>query len=435
MKHSKALEFFYLTVQFVMLLVSVPKVALLLHNYDAMPSFGPTPLGVGLISWFGGVAIDATAALTSWAALQKYAASRQRADLLPPSIIIGVCTLFSFIANYESAAVMHPLQYEHITLIRFSASLVNPLVVAMPPLIVLLLIAIVPSVMSTPRIKTAEEWQAEAAAEEAKQQAEARKKIARAQANAAIRSEQVKGMITTAAAAKDSAAVNLFGRQQAVEQSADCSTGDHGDDDPNGGGGLPHDRVANGHDATHSAAQSFPGLVRMGKAPVSQPNRAAYNRMPLHRRAAESGVLTARDLVEALGISDSQARSYLLDIPTTVRMGEHKTAMIETPVNDVLAYFQSKGSHAGNAHYRRLSEALAPRRGGKSHHAASTVTSAAVSTGGRAALSVVHPQPAAQMGAQSGTKQSQRYSAGEYDAGYAGGYAVEPRVAVEAGGQ
>jgi hypothetical protein len=136
------LRWFYIGVQFVMLAVSIPKVATLFHAYDT-ETMGPLIGGVDLRSWLVGIAIDLTATFTTWAAMAKYDESRKRISLLAPALIILFCTALSVVANYEDAATQNPAQYANINLFTQPALLINPVLISAPPVLVLLLILLV----------------------------------------------------------------------------------------------------------------------------------------------------------------------------------------------------------------------------------------------------------------------------------------------------
>jgi hypothetical protein len=191
------LRWFYVAVQFVMLAVSIPKVAMLFHAYDVQ-TMGPLLGGVDLRSWFVGVAIDLTAACTSWAAMYKFGESSKRSTLIAPGFIILVCTGLSVIANYEDAATLRPEQYAGVSLFSQPALLINPILISAPPVLVFLLILLVPSVLAQPRIKTAKDIAAEAAQSQAQITAKARLREAKAKANAKVRGAQVAGLADTA---------------------------------------------------------------------------------------------------------------------------------------------------------------------------------------------------------------------------------------------
>ncbi len=158
----KYLKWFFVAVQFIMLAVSIPKVALLFHAYDT-ETMGPLVGGVDLRSWLVGFAIDLTAMVTTWAALQKYEATGKRLSLLAPGFIIAVCSSLSVVANYEAAATLKPEQYAAVSIFTTPALLINPLLISAPPIIVLMLILIVPAVLARPRMKSATEVEQELA--------------------------------------------------------------------------------------------------------------------------------------------------------------------------------------------------------------------------------------------------------------------------------
>lgn len=153
------LRVFYVVVQFVMLAVSIPKVATLFHAYDPH-TLGPNIAGLDIRSWMVGIVIDCCAAVTTWAAMAKYDEDRTRRALVAPGIIILCCTGLSVIANYEDAALLAPSQYADVSLFSHPALLINPILISAPPVIVFLLIMLVPSVLAQKRFKTAEEIEA-----------------------------------------------------------------------------------------------------------------------------------------------------------------------------------------------------------------------------------------------------------------------------------
>src|SRR5260370_32109617 len=123
------LRWFYLAVQFVMLAVSIPKVAILFHAYDPQ-SLGPLIAGIDMRSWLVGIAIDLTATFTTWAAMHKYEESRSRLALFAPAFIILVCTGLSVVANYEDAATLAPAQYADVSLFTQPTLLIHPMLIS-----------------------------------------------------------------------------------------------------------------------------------------------------------------------------------------------------------------------------------------------------------------------------------------------------------------
>src|SRR5258706_12320078 len=158
----KYLKWFFVAVQFIMLAVSIPKVALLFHAYDT-ETMGPLVGAVDLRNCLVGFAIDLTVMVTTWAALQKYEATGKRLSLLAPGFIIAVCSSLSVVANYEAAATLKPEQYAAVSIFTTPALLINPLLISAPPIIVLMLILIVPAVLARPRMKSATEVEQELA--------------------------------------------------------------------------------------------------------------------------------------------------------------------------------------------------------------------------------------------------------------------------------
>lgn len=190
------LRWFYVAVQFVMLAVSIPKVATLFHAYDA-ETMGPLLAGIDLRSWMVGIAIDLTATLTTRAAMAKYDESRKRTALFAPAFIILFCTALSVIAHYEDAATLDPTKYAGVSLFTQPALLINPMLISAPPVLVLLLILLVPSVLAQPRLKSAEEIAAHADEQEALIVANERLELAKVRKNANVRKEKLSGMLDT----------------------------------------------------------------------------------------------------------------------------------------------------------------------------------------------------------------------------------------------
>jgi hypothetical protein len=258
------LRWFFLAVQFVMLAVSIPKVAMLFHAYDTQ-TMGPLIGDVDIRSWLVGFAIDLTATVTTWAALQKFEESRNHLALLAPGLIIAVCSGLSVVANYEDAATLHPAQYANVSLFDHPALLINPLLISAPPLIVLLLILIVPSVLAQTRLKTPEEIEAETAHE-----------LAMIAAKAKIRGARLSGLVETASA--------LTGRTEA-------RTGE----------------------PAVSAPTTELSAPTTSSARVS---KAMWDAMPLKERVLKSGLISANEAAEVLGISAQHARKLIKEVRT-----------------------------------------------------------------------------------------------------------------------
>ncbi len=78
------------------------------------------------------------------------------------------------------------------SLFTHPALLINPVLISAPPVLVLLLILLVPSVLAQPGLRAAAEIEAEVAQEEALIAAQARVREARAKASAKVRGAQLK---------------------------------------------------------------------------------------------------------------------------------------------------------------------------------------------------------------------------------------------------
>lgn len=292
------LKWFYVAVQFVMLAVSIPKVATLFHAYDPQ-TMGPLVEGIDIRSWLVGIAVDLTATLTTWAAMHKYEESRKRSALFAPGVIILACTGLSVVANYEDAATLHPAQYAAVSLFTHPALLINPILISAPPILVFLLILLVPSVLAQPRVKTAEEIEAETTQAEALIAAQARVRQAKARANAEVRGAQLKGLVATAKALTNQP-----------------------DDEPE----PPDD--------TPPPPLSEPRDVPALPAPSAKMTRAMWNALKLPERVTQSGVITAQEVADVLGVSLAHARNLLKEAGDKVsvpgRSGASYTALIDS---------------------------------------------------------------------------------------------------------
>jgi len=280
------LRWFFLAVQFVMLAVSIPKVAMLFHAYDA-DTLGPLIGGVDIRSWLVGIAVDLTATVTTWAALQKYEATGKRLSLFAPGFIIAVCSSLSVVANYEAAATLHPAQYAGVSIFTQPALLINPLLISAPPVIVLMLIIIVPSVLARPRLKSAAEIAAEVEEQEALIAAGARIREAKARANAKVRGAQLSGW-------KDTVGTM-------VER-----------------GGMTQGAQPN-ESELHSPAANERALP----APATRMTKAMWSALSLRERVLQSGIISPQEVVEALGISLTRARELCKEVRTPE--GEQRT--------------------------------------------------------------------------------------------------------------
>jgi hypothetical protein len=328
------LHWFYLGVQFVMLAVSIPKVAMLFHAYDT-EAMGPLFGGIDLRSWLVGLAIDITATITTWAAMAKYEATGKRLSLVAPALIIAVCTGLSVVANYEDAATKAPEQYASVSLFTHPALLINPVLISAPPVLVLLLVTLVPSVLARPRLKTAAEIAAEAAEQEALINAKAQIKRAQANANATILAARLKGLADN---------VGTVAKRAGLAKETPAEVPD-----------LPDVPEA-------SAAPSFdPGAS--GILPIVTPakmNKKLWDALPLKERVLQSGIISPQETAEVLGVKLTRGRELV---------GEAKTK--ETPVvpgrtgaayQALIDSLYAKHTPDGLTHAQKLEKALGLRR-------------------------------------------------------------------------
>jgi hypothetical protein len=289
------LRWFYLAVQFVMLAVSIPKVATLFHAYDK-ETFGLVVGGIDMRSWLVGIAIDLTATFTTWAAMAKYDETRKRSALFAPAIIIMLCTALSVVANYEDAATLAPGQYAGISIFEQPALFFNPILISAPPVLVLLLILLVPSVLARPRIKSSAEIAAEADEQAAMIEAGARLKEIRAHANARVMGARLGG---------------LADNMSMVAQRAGLGKGAQVED------GEPRTVDADERaPRTRLGVTSDPSDSALLPAPTAQATRAMWNAMSLKDRVLQSGVISASEVSEVLGVSLTRAREILKGVRT-----------------------------------------------------------------------------------------------------------------------
>jgi hypothetical protein len=324
------LRYFFLAVQFVMLAVSIPKVAMLFHAYNS-EQLGMLIGGIDIQSWCVGLAIDLTATVTTWAALQKYEATGKRLSLLAPGFIIAVCSSLSVIANYEAAATLHPAQYTDVSIFTQPALYINPLLISAPPVIVLLLILIVPSVLAQPRLKTAHEIAAETDQEEALIVAQARLREVRARTNAQVRSAQVGGLADT------------FG---VVAKHAGLTRGAQSED------GEPR-----GQDEANRAAQV---------QDTAHYTRAMWNALPLKDRVLKSEIISAQEASEVLGVKPTRARELMKGVRTADTEGravKNRTGVLYMALVESL---YDRRTPEGAAQARKLETALGLRRRARS---------------------------------------------------------------------
>lgn len=314
------LRWFYVGVQFIMLAVSIPKVATLFHAYDK-ETMGPPIAGVDLRSWLVGIAIDLTATFTTWAAMAKYDESRKRSALLAPAVIILFCSALSVVANYEDAATQNPEQYANISLFTHPALLINPVLISAPPILVLLLILLVPSVLARPRIRTAAEIEAEAEEQEARITAEARVREAKVRANARVRDTRLKGWAETVSAVTKKPEEVLALPPMVVEA------------DP------PGDEVP---------------------APVTKMTRALWQALKLPDRALQSGVITPQEVAEVLDISVSHARNLIKGVESGTQKVEGGWSGVS--YNDLIAALYDQRNKNSYTWARKLETMLGVRK-------------------------------------------------------------------------
>jgi hypothetical protein len=291
-------------VQFVMLAVSIPKVATLFHAYDT-ETFGLVWGGIDLRSWCVGIAIDLTATFTTWAAMSKFEETRKRTALFAPAIIIIACTGLSVVANYEDAALLQPAQYAHVNIFANPALLINPFLISTPPILVFLLILLVPSVLARPRLKTMDEIVAEADEAEAKILAQGRIREAKARANAGVRGAQLKGLVTTVNAARN--------------KPDDIEPLDEPDPDP-------------------------PPAVRALPTPTTKMTRTLWNAMPPKERILQSTVITPQEVADILGISLSHARNLTKEVASGTQKVEGRSGVAYQELIDTLYTRRTKDS-------------------------------------------------------------------------------------------
>ena len=295
------LRWFYVGVQFVMLAVSIPKVATLFHAYDTQ-TMGPLVGGVDLRSWLVGIAIDLTATFTTWAAMAKYDESRKRTALLAPGLIILFCTALSVVANYEDAATQHPAQYASVSIFSNPALLINPVLISAPPVLVLLLILLVPSVLAQPRIKSASEIAAEADEAEARVFAEARIREAKARANARVRGAQIEGLASNASVVAKR--IGLTKDEPVEDTDIDVAISPQ----------STYQEQGSETTLAHTAASDSFAASGIIEAPSGRVSRAMWNSMTLKERVTRSGLITAQEIAEVLAISTAHARKLAADV-------------------------------------------------------------------------------------------------------------------------
>lgn len=301
------LRWFYVAVQFVMLAVSIPKVATLFHAYDPN-ALGPTLAGIDIRSWMVGIVIDCCAAITTWAAMAKYEETRKRTALLAPGVIILCCTGLSVIANYEDAATLAPSQYANVSLFTHPVLLINPILISAPPVLVFLLIMLVPSVLAKARIKSTAEIEAEAEQEMALIVAKGRVSVVRAQENAKVRSARMQGF-------QD----NL----RAVTGQAEEAT------------------------PARPAAERKTKVVEVDESvPTVPTTRAVWNTLNLKERVLKSGLISYQEIAEVLSISLTHARNLAREVKADAPSVPGRTGVAYEALIEALYQKRSKDSFA-----------------------------------------------------------------------------------------
>lgn len=335
------LRWFYVGVQFVMLAVSIPKVATLFHAYDPA-SLGPLVGGVDVRSWLVGVAIDLTATFTTWAAMAKYDETRKRTALIAPAAIILFCSALSVVANYEDAATQQPAAYAHLALFTQPALLINPVLISAPPVLVLLLILLVPSVLARPRLKSAAEIEAEADEQEARIRASARVRQARAEANAQVMGARLKGVVGAVAAATTHPEEPVTDRVTDRETSRETRRAFEV--------ALP----------AHLSPLPAESLAGQPLPPTAKMTKAMWAAMKLSERVLQSGVITAQEVADIVGISVSHARNLLKEVPSGLQRVEGRRSGVS--YSDLIDLLYGRRTKDSFAWARRLETALGVRK-------------------------------------------------------------------------
>jgi hypothetical protein len=343
------LRWFYVGVQFIMLAVSIPKVAMLFHAYDK-ETMGPLLAGVDARSWLVGIAIDLTATFTTWAAMAKYDESRKRSALFAPAVIILFCSALSVVANYEDAATQNPAQYAQISLFTHPALLINPVLISAPPVLALLLILLVPSVLAQPRIRTAAEIEAEASEAEARIAAGARVREAKVKANAQVRGTRLKGWAETVSA--------VTSKADAVEDVYPLYTN-------------ANDVKDSGDTYTSSATTQ----------PSAKLTRAVWQALKLPERVTQSGVMTAQEIADVLGISVAYARNLMKEVESETPTVHGRRGVSYNDLIDALYNRRRKDSYGWA---RKLESTLGVRKRSRPIHVVTIdeVTEEEVASGG-----------------------------------------------------
>jgi hypothetical protein len=272
------LHWFYVIAQFALMAISIPRVALLFHNYST-EDIGPLLGGIDLQSWLGGGIIDLVVAVTTTGALRKFGVTGKRSSLIPAFIVIFPCVAFSMVANFEDAALKNPQLYAHITVVTVPALVLNPLILSGLPLIVLIFVAVAPMIATKPALKSAEEIMAEANEAEAKILAQGRIREAKARVNASVRGTQLRGFVGNVSALRNQP------------------------EEPVSVPRLPEVRSEPRLEQDFGSSGIIPLPTKM--------TRTLWNAMPLKERVNQSGLITPQEIADILGISLSHARNLV----------------------------------------------------------------------------------------------------------------------------
>ncbi len=335
------LRWFYLAVQFVMLAVSIPKVAVLFHAYD-LQTMGPLIGDIDLRSWLVGVAVDLTATVTTSAAMAKFDETRKRSALIAPAVIILFCSGLSILANYEDAALIAPQQYASIQLFTEPALFINPILISAPPVLVLLLILLVPSVLAQRRPRSSAEIMAEAEEQQAIIEADARVKEVKARTNAHVRGVRLGGVVDNVGLLAKRAGLG----KSAQESDADVRTLPNSD-------GAPLPLEARTSDANERA---FP------EAPSAHVSKKMWNTMPLKDRVLTSGVISAQEVAEVLGVSVTRARELVNEVRVPDEDKRAVRGRSGVPYMALVESLYARRTNEGLAQAQKLEKALGLRR-------------------------------------------------------------------------
>jgi hypothetical protein len=314
----RGLTAFYHFVQVSLLLASIPNVTAFWAAYEshAMPGGG---LSIGGLVTIGdlrnalvGIMIDACVYVTSIVALWRLRTPHGRWVLLPHIIVMLVCGLISFIANWETVSLAATTtQYSHFAVNTtwgpIAFGLGNTLIVSCAPLIAILMVFLAPSIVSRPPALTPEQIAEMTAREEAEIERKARLEAKRLNAQVQVveaqtkkRTAQVVGATQTARAGVHAAIKGASpaarrlassGASRGATQGATQGASTDPDDDPDPDGSDPdassyrwnpldatgdHDEDADG-DGSGDLGATLPHLpaVKVGRSSSSGARNAA----------------------------------------------------------------------------------------------------------------------------------------------------------------